>query len=106
VAGRGEAVGVRPRTRADRAAAERATEREVGVVAAVLEAGSDRRPPTASACRTRPSSTTWRTRDPGSARRQPRSWCGSWRRGSPNPRAERMGTNGSPLDEDRRASRT
>jgi FixJ family two-component response regulator len=33
---------VRPRTRTDRAAAERATDREVGVVAAVLVAGSEK----------------------------------------------------------------
>jgi DNA-binding NarL/FixJ family response regulator len=33
---------VRARTRADRAAAERATDREVGVVAAVLVAGSEK----------------------------------------------------------------
>jgi len=33
---------VRVRTRADRAAAERATDREVGVVAAVLVAGSEK----------------------------------------------------------------
>jgi DNA-binding NarL/FixJ family response regulator len=42
VAGRGAAAGVRARTRADRAAAERATDREVGVVAAVLVAGSEK----------------------------------------------------------------
>ena len=40
MARRGEAAGVRTRTRADRATAERATDREVGVVAAVLGAGS------------------------------------------------------------------
>ena len=33
---------MRARARADRAAAERATDREVGVVAAVLEAGSEK----------------------------------------------------------------
>jgi DNA-binding NarL/FixJ family response regulator len=42
VAGRGAAAGVRTRFRADRAVAERATERELGVVAAVLEAGSEK----------------------------------------------------------------
>ena len=42
MAGRGEAAGVRARTRAHRAAAERATDREVGVVAAVLVAGSEK----------------------------------------------------------------
>jgi hypothetical protein len=47
VVGRGQAAGVRARTPADTAAAERATEREVGVVAAVLVAGSEKaRPPT------------------------------------------------------------
>ncbi len=40
--GSGGAAGVRTRTRADRAAAERATDREVGVVAAVLGAGSEK----------------------------------------------------------------
>jgi hypothetical protein len=34
--------------------AERATAREVGVVAAVLVAGSEKAAPTASACRRRP----------------------------------------------------
>ena len=38
----GEAAGVRERARADRAAAERATDREVGVVAAVVAAGSEK----------------------------------------------------------------
>jgi DNA-binding NarL/FixJ family response regulator len=42
VARGGEADRVRRRTRADRAAAERATDREVVVVAAVLEAGSEK----------------------------------------------------------------
>lgn len=42
MAGRGGPQRVRARTRADRAAAERATDREVGVVAAVLEAGSEK----------------------------------------------------------------
>jgi DNA-binding NarL/FixJ family response regulator len=42
VAGGGEAAGVRTRSRADRVATERATEREVGVVAAVLVAGSEK----------------------------------------------------------------
>jgi len=42
VAGGGTAAGVRTRIRADRAVAERATEREVVVVAAVLEAGSEK----------------------------------------------------------------
>jgi DNA-binding NarL/FixJ family response regulator len=42
VAGRGGPQRVRPRTRAERAAAGRATDREVGVVAAVLEAGSEK----------------------------------------------------------------
>ena len=42
MAGGGTAAGVRTRIRADRAVAERATEREVVVVAAVLEAGSEK----------------------------------------------------------------
>ena len=42
MARRGEAAGVRVRTRADRAAAQRATDREVCVVAAVLVAGSEK----------------------------------------------------------------
>jgi DNA-binding NarL/FixJ family response regulator len=42
VAGCGGHQRVRARTRADRAAAERATDREVGVVAAVLAAGSEK----------------------------------------------------------------
>ena len=42
MAGRGGADRVRRRTRADRAATERATDREVVVVAAVLEAGSEK----------------------------------------------------------------
>jgi len=42
--------------------------------------GRRRRPPTASACRTRPWSTTWRTRGPGWARRPLHSSCGSWPR--------------------------
>ena len=42
MAGRGRPDGVRARTRADLAAAARATDREVGVVAAVLEAGSEK----------------------------------------------------------------
>ena len=42
MAGRGGPDCVRARTRADRAAAERATDREVGVVAAVLVAGSEK----------------------------------------------------------------
>ena len=40
--GRGEAAGVRPRRRADRGAAARATDREVGVVAAVVATGSEK----------------------------------------------------------------
>ena len=42
MAGRGRPQRVRARTRADLAAAERATDREVGVVAAVLAAGSEK----------------------------------------------------------------
>ena len=42
MAGRGGPQRVRARTRADRAAAQRATDREVVVVAAVLEAGSEK----------------------------------------------------------------
>ena len=42
MAGRGGPDCVRARTRAERAAAERATDREVGVVAAVLAAGSEK----------------------------------------------------------------
>ncbi len=42
MAGGGRAVSLRARTRADPAAAERATDREVGVVAAVLVAGSEK----------------------------------------------------------------
>jgi DNA-binding NarL/FixJ family response regulator len=42
VAGRGEAAGVTPGTRAHRSSAERATDREVSVVAAVLAAGSEK----------------------------------------------------------------
>jgi DNA-binding NarL/FixJ family response regulator len=42
VAGGGGPQRVRPRTRADRAAAERTADREVGVVAAVLAAGSEK----------------------------------------------------------------
>ena len=42
MAGRGATAGVSARTRADRAAADRATDREVGVVAAILEAGSEK----------------------------------------------------------------
>jgi len=42
VARRGGPDCVRARTRADRAAAERATDREVGVVAAVLVTGSEK----------------------------------------------------------------
>jgi DNA-binding CsgD family transcriptional regulator len=42
VAGCGEAAGVRARTRADRVSAEGATNREIGVVAAVLAAGSEK----------------------------------------------------------------
>ncbi len=42
MAGRGGLDRVRARTRADREAAERATDREVGVVAAVLVAGSEK----------------------------------------------------------------
>ena len=42
MAGCGEAAGVRARTRADRASAEGATNREIGVVAAVLAAGSEK----------------------------------------------------------------
>ena len=42
MAGGGAAARVTARTRADRAAAERATDREVGVVAAVLVAGSEK----------------------------------------------------------------
>ena len=38
----GEAAGVRARTPADRRSAERATRREVGVVAAVVAAGSEK----------------------------------------------------------------
>ena len=48
MAGRGEAADVKARR-----SAGRATDREVVVVAAVLAAGSDKRLPTASACRTR-----------------------------------------------------
>ena len=40
--GRGATAGVRTRIRADRAVAERATDREVVVVAAVLVAGSEK----------------------------------------------------------------
>jgi DNA-binding NarL/FixJ family response regulator len=42
VAGRGEAAGVRARARAGRHSADRATDREVGGVAAVLTAGSEK----------------------------------------------------------------
>ena len=42
MAGRGWAQRVRPRTRAERTAAERATDRELGAVAAVLAAGSEK----------------------------------------------------------------
>jgi DNA-binding NarL/FixJ family response regulator len=42
VAGRGEAGGVRARARANREAVERATDREVSVVAAVVAAGSEK----------------------------------------------------------------
>ena len=42
MAGRGRPDCVRARTRADRAAAQRATDREVGVVAAILVAGSEK----------------------------------------------------------------
>jgi DNA-binding NarL/FixJ family response regulator len=42
VAGRGEAAGLRARTPAGRGSAGRATDREVGVVAAVLVAGSEK----------------------------------------------------------------
>ncbi len=42
MAGRGGAHCVRARTRAERAAAERATDRELVVVAAVLAAGSEK----------------------------------------------------------------
>lgn len=42
MAGRGEAAGVRARSRGDRKSAEQATDREVGVVAAVLVAGSEK----------------------------------------------------------------
>ena len=42
MARRGEAAGLTARTRADRAAARRATEREVGVVAAVVATGSEK----------------------------------------------------------------
>jgi len=42
VAGRGEAAGLRARTPAGRGSAGRATDREVGLVAAVLVAGSEK----------------------------------------------------------------
>jgi DNA-binding NarL/FixJ family response regulator len=42
VAGRGEAAGVRERHLAGRSSADRATDREVGVVAAVVLAGSEK----------------------------------------------------------------
>ena len=42
MAGRGEAAGLRARTPAGRGSAGRATDREVGLVAAVLVAGSEK----------------------------------------------------------------
>ena len=60
---------------------KRATDREAGVVAAVLVAGSEKAAATASACRIRLSSTTWRTPGRKWGRRRRRSWCGSWLRG-------------------------
>ena len=42
MAGRGEAAGVRVHARAGRCSADRATDREVGVVAALLLAGSEK----------------------------------------------------------------
>jgi DNA-binding NarL/FixJ family response regulator len=42
VARRGEAAGVRDRAQAERRSPERATDREVSVVAAVLDAGSEK----------------------------------------------------------------
>src|SRR3974390_1246367 len=61
--------------------------------------GRRRRPPTASGCRTRPSSTTWRMRGPRSARRPRRSSGGCWRLGCPSPRARPFRTTGLALDE-------
>ena len=42
MAGRGEAAGVRARTRTDRASGGTATDREIAVVAAVIAAGSEK----------------------------------------------------------------
>ena len=76
VARGGAPAGVSARTRAGRGSAGRATDREVGVVAAFLAAGSEKERPGASAFRTRPRSPTWRMRGPRSARRPPHSWSG------------------------------
>ena len=54
MAGRGGPQRVRARTRADRTAAERATDREVGVAEAVLAAGSEKAAAHRLGCRTRP----------------------------------------------------
>lgn len=87
MAGRGEAAGVRARGSAARATAERATDREVRVVAAVLSAGSEK----AAAHRLGLSHSTvkhhlWSRGADGSAgqpRDALREGSGLWRRSSP-----------------------